>query len=317
MPTMPPAGPERIASLPWKWCASVRPPLHEEQAHARHLLRDLVDIAAQDRAQVGVDHRGVAARDELHQRAHFVRRTHLREADLARQRGGRLFVRGVAVAVHEDHGTGADARVKGALQWRAQRTQVERGDQFALCADPFARLDHALVQQLGQHDVAIEKARPRLVGDAQRVAEAACSDEQRAVALALEKRIGRDRGAHLHALHLRRRDRRAGFDVQQTTDAFDRRVGIRFRVLAQQLERVQLPIGCTTDHVGEGTSSVDPELPAHRHAASFVSIVGLRPKTAPGRFAPQEVTARTPHARPGHTCPTSCAAGAPVRRCRH
>ncbi len=27
MPTMPPAGPERIASLPWKAWASVRPPL--------------------------------------------------------------------------------------------------------------------------------------------------------------------------------------------------------------------------------------------------------------------------------------------------
>jgi hypothetical protein len=26
MPTMPPAGPDRIASLPWKACASVRPP---------------------------------------------------------------------------------------------------------------------------------------------------------------------------------------------------------------------------------------------------------------------------------------------------
>ena len=26
-PTMPPAGPDRMASLPWKLCASVRPPL--------------------------------------------------------------------------------------------------------------------------------------------------------------------------------------------------------------------------------------------------------------------------------------------------
>ena len=43
MPTMPPAGPDRIASLPWKRCASVRPPLrlHEVAAHARHLGRDL------------------------------------------------------------------------------------------------------------------------------------------------------------------------------------------------------------------------------------------------------------------------------------
>jgi hypothetical protein len=38
--------------------------------------------------------------------------------------------------------------------------------------------------------VALEELRPCLIGDAQRIAKAARDDEQRAVALALEQRIG-------------------------------------------------------------------------------------------------------------------------------
>jgi hypothetical protein len=56
-------------------------------------------------------------------------------------------------------------------------------------ADTLLRLDHPFVQQLGQHDVAVEQARPRLVGDAQRVAKAACGDQQRAVALAFQQAL--------------------------------------------------------------------------------------------------------------------------------
>ena len=75
-PTMPPAGPDRIASLPWKRRASTRPPFDcmNKQAHAAELGRHPVDIAAQDRRQIGVDHGGVAAADQLHQRAHLVAR---------------------------------------------------------------------------------------------------------------------------------------------------------------------------------------------------------------------------------------------------
>src|SRR3982751_948593 len=48
-----------------------------------------------------------------------------------------------------------------------------------------------------------ERFRAVLVGDAQRVGEAAGGDEQRAVTLALEQRIGGDRRAHLHGVELR------------------------------------------------------------------------------------------------------------------
>jgi hypothetical protein len=95
MPTMPPAGPDRMLSLPWKVRASVRPPLDcmncrfTPGSSAGHL----VDVAAQDRRQVGVDHGGVAARHQLHQRADPVRHRHLGEADLARDARHRRFVR--------------------------------------------------------------------------------------------------------------------------------------------------------------------------------------------------------------------------------
>ena len=75
--------------------------LHEEQLHARHLASHLLHIAAQDGRQVGIDHRGVAAADELHHRAGFMRGADLGEAHLAGQPGRRLFMGGVAVAMHE------------------------------------------------------------------------------------------------------------------------------------------------------------------------------------------------------------------------
>ena len=77
--------------------------LHEEQLDARHLRGHLLHIAAQDRRQVGIDHRGVAAADEFHHRAGLVAGADLREAGLARQARRRLLVRREAVAVHEDH----------------------------------------------------------------------------------------------------------------------------------------------------------------------------------------------------------------------
>ena len=66
--------------------------LHEHQPHVADRARDLVDIAAEDRREIGVDHRGVAAADHLHQRRHLVADRDLAEADLARKHGQRLLV---------------------------------------------------------------------------------------------------------------------------------------------------------------------------------------------------------------------------------
>jgi hypothetical protein len=76
----------------------------------------LVDIAAQDRRQVGVDHRGVAAPDQLHQRADLVADRHLGEADLAGDRRDPRLVVGEAKAVQQHDGHGPEAGVEGGLQ---------------------------------------------------------------------------------------------------------------------------------------------------------------------------------------------------------
>ena len=128
-------------------------------------------------------------------------------------------------------------------------------------------LDHLAVEQLGQHDVAVEDARPVLVGDAQLVAEAARDDEHRGLALALEQRVGRDRGAHLHRLDALHRDRLARRHAQQVADARDRRVAVLLGVFREQLVRDERAVGPARHDVGERAAAVDPELPSRLSCA--------------------------------------------------
>ncbi len=203
-PTMPPAGPDRIASLPWKRRASVRPPFdcmkksRTPASSAGHLL----DIAPQDRREIRIDHGGIAAADELHERAHAMRHRDLREPGCPRHLGDGSFVLGKAVAVHEDDGDGAITLVESGAQVGARCLEVEGKHDLAARADALGHLHHLRVQHLRQHDMAIEDARPVLVGDAQRIAEAAGNAQHRRRALALEERVGRDRGAHFHCIDL-------------------------------------------------------------------------------------------------------------------
>jgi hypothetical protein len=85
MPTTPPAGPDRMASLPWNSSAAVRPPddcmnISRQPVPSAEpsSLDDLVHIAAQDRREIGIDHRGVAAPDQLHQRRDLMADRNLR-----------------------------------------------------------------------------------------------------------------------------------------------------------------------------------------------------------------------------------------------
>ena len=80
-----------------------------------------------------------------------------------------------------------------------------------------------------QLDPAHEELRPVLVGDAQRVGEAARDHERGALALALEQRVGRDRGAHLDRVDRACRNRRARRESEELADAVDRGVAIALR----------------------------------------------------------------------------------------
>ena len=100
--------------------AAVR--LHEVQPGAgRKAGRDPVDIAAQDRRQIGVDHRRVAAADELDQRRDLVADRDLGKSDVAGDFGQPRLVIREGPAVHQHDGQRADASGAEALRARPGR----------------------------------------------------------------------------------------------------------------------------------------------------------------------------------------------------
>ena len=180
MPTTPPAGPERIASLPWNNSAAVSPPDDimniRSRACERRASRSLVHlrhIAPQDRRQIGVDHRGVAAPDQLDQRRHLVADRDLREAQLARQRRHLAFVLGIAVGVHEHDRHRLDAVAHRRFENAPHHREIGRALHRAVGAHALVDFRHALVEHVGLDDLARENFRPRLVADLERVAETA------------------------------------------------------------------------------------------------------------------------------------------------
>ena len=224
---------DRILALEMMRLGQAARTLHEEKRHARHQLRHAIHIAAQNRRQIGIHHRRIAARHQLHERAHAVGHRNLRKPDLPRQAFGRQLVLDVAVAVNKHDGAGSQTVRERRLQSGAQRRLVERLDDLAAGAHPLSRFDHAFVQQFRKHDVAVEQPRPRLGRDPQRVAEAARDDQHSALALALEQRVGGHRRAHLHAGHALRRDGLSRRQPQQPPNAFHRGIGILRGILRQ------------------------------------------------------------------------------------
>ena len=191
------AGQDRVLALEQPRVDQPAIALHEHQPHVAGLGGDAVDIGAQDRREVGVDHGGVAAPDDLHQRADLVAHRDLGEADLGRDLGHGQLVLVVAVAVHQHDRDRAIAGGERRLQIGAGALPVERLLDRAVGAQALLDLDRAGVELLRQHDVAGEDVGPVLVADPQHVAEAAGDREHGGRALALEQRVGGDRGAHL------------------------------------------------------------------------------------------------------------------------
>ena len=161
--------------------------LHEHQPHVADRARHLVDIAAEDRRQIGIDHRRVAAADHLHQRRDLVADRDLGEAHLARQRRQRLLVIGVAVAVQEHDRDRPKALREAALQAGAGALEIERPLDRAVGAHALGDLDHVGVEQLRQHDPTRKDVGTMLVADAQRVGEALGDRERGRLAAALEQ----------------------------------------------------------------------------------------------------------------------------------
>ena len=242
--------------------------LHEHQSRVLQIRRDPIHVAAQDGRQIRVHDGSVAAPDELHQGADLVGDRDLCESDLPRDVGDHRLVIVVSVAVDERDGARADAFRVGLGQRAARAARVQRLELDPVGPVPASDLDDALVEQLRQLDVQLEQVRPGLVADAQRVGESPGHQQDDTLALALEQRVGRNRGAHLHAQHLLGRDGGVRRDPHQIPDPLQGRVRVTLRRLRQQLMGVIAALGVPCDHVRERAATIDPELPL-RHRATL------------------------------------------------
>src|SRR3546814_19633098 len=86
----------------------------------------LVHIAAQDRRDIGIDHGGIAAADELDQRRDLVAGRDLGEAERLGQVCNLCLLGGIAVAVHEQDGDRTEDR-KSVVSGKRVSVRVDFG----------------------------------------------------------------------------------------------------------------------------------------------------------------------------------------------
>ena len=253
--------------------------LHEQQSGPRQFFFDLVDVTPQHRCQIGIDHGGIAACHQFHQRADFVGHRNLCKSTFNGQGGGELFMPRITVAVHENDGDRAIALSLCGLKVTAQCRSIRSADDVAVRTDAFIDFPDRAVEQIRQHDMAVKDAWAVLPGDAQRVAETAGDEQCGAFAAALKQGIGRHRGAHAHGIDLSCRDGGIAGQAHQVADAGQSGIAVTRGILRQQFVRDQAAVGAARDDVGEGAATVDPELPAQAGCVSCSHagfVVGLR-----------------------------------------
>ena len=168
---------------------------------------------------------------------------------------------GIAVAVHEDDGSRANAVGVGLLESGARRVELDRVKLLAFRRVALVDLDDPLVEEFGQHDVAGEEVRAVLIADAKRVVEALGDEQHGTFSLAFEEGVGGHRGAHLHRLDGLGRDVGVDGHPQQVAHPLQGGVLVASGVLREQLVGDQRAVRLARHDVGESAATVDPELP--------------------------------------------------------
>ena len=256
------AGQNRVLALKQLGVGQPAIGLHEHQAaFAAKRILHLVHIAAEDRRQISVHHGRIPAGDQLHQRRSLVGDADLAEPFLRRDGGDASLVVWVQITVHEGDGDAVYSVSLGGAEGGAGAIFIQFGDDIPFGVQPLINLCDPFIKQFRQGDLKVKELRPRLMADPEKIAKPLGDEEERAVPLPFQQRIGGDGGAHLHRFDGVRRHGVAISQPQHLTNALHGGVLVAFRVLRKQLVRRQRPIRTLRHDVGEGAAAVDPELP--------------------------------------------------------
>ncbi len=250
---------DRVAAVEGAGRGEAARAFHELRFDAIAQLSDkLIDIVPQDRRQIGIGERRVAAPDQLDERADVVAGRNLRKADLARDRGEALFVRGVAIAMHQyDRDTG-DAAIARRLKRCVRGTFVERPQDVAVGADALGDFGNLGVRRRDAVEPPREQVGAVLITDGERIAEPPRDREQGRRALAFEQCVGRDGRTHADREPGKRACARAG----EVADRIHRRIARTCGIFTQIFGRDDGAIGRSFDDIGKGAAAVDPDVPA-------------------------------------------------------
>ena len=186
---------------------------------------------------------------------------HLREAHFVGEARGLALMVWMRISMHEHDGDGVDAVGACGFQRGARGGNVEQRLHAAVGAHALRHFGDGGIEHRWLLDLPREDLWPGLVADFERVAEAFAHQQQHAIALALEERIGGDGGAHLDAFDHLRRQRMPARHAKQVADARGRRVSVGLRILREELVGKQPPVRRPRHDVGEGAAAVDAELP--------------------------------------------------------
>ena len=247
-----------------------------------------IHIGAQHRREIGVGQRGVAPAHQLDQRRNIVADADLGEADIGSDLRQSLFMRGVAIAVHQQDRDSAQPLAICRLERGARGRFVQCHAHVAIGGHPLVDLDDVVMEGIGQADIAREQIGAFLRTDANGVAEPARDGKEDGLTLTLQQGIGRDGRADAQRTG---RDRAVAY-ASEAANRFDRGIGIAFRIAGEQLGSVQPPIGVARDHVGEGAATIDPEMPGHGMLMAGIMEYG---KTGLGECGTAAVLKAVPH----------------------
>ena len=188
----------------------------------------------------------------------------LREAHIARELGDLLLMSGMAVGVHEHDRDRIEPAAARVFQFIAHHRKVRHRFNRTVGAHALVDLDDAFEQHFRLDDLLGENIWARLIANFQCVPESLGSNEQRALALAFEQGVGRNRRSHLDRSDPALRDGFARLQSQQVPNALHRRVTVGAGIFREQLVCHQCPVRPPTDHVGEGAATIDPKIPRGR-----------------------------------------------------
>ena len=257
------------------------------------------EVARHKRLHVRVRHRRAETLVLAHLRTRFARHRdrHLRQRgrkDLARP----VLVGGIGVAVQEPDPDALHAELRKVSRHRLDRRLVERLQHPAVDVDPLRHHEPALArherERLLDHDVVLVVA--ALVADVEHVAEALGGHQRGECALALDDRVGRERGAvNQQPDHPRVRPRSREHVVHAGEHGVVRGVRSREDLCGgQRIAVLQHDIGERAAHVH---ADAETDFPVIHDELVPCWLLPAEPRRSPADITSTLVPARLPHVR--------------------